>query len=124
MAKTIDGSLKQATIKGIITRIVNLPRQHMVMLTIDTRGTTISTYKSEFTLSEKITFKVDCSGLCKQKLLEALTFAAVGDEVTVIANRSENGKWLVSEMIDTPKLGREADDWLNDVDAEMARWNK
>ena len=124
MPKTIEGSLKQATIRGVITRIVNLPRQHMVMLTLDTRGTTINPHKSEFTLSEKITFKVDCSGLCKQKLLESLTFAAVGDEVTVTANKSENGKWQVEEMTNTPKLGRDADDWLNDVDAEMARWNK
>ncbi|MBR1825031.1 MAG: hypothetical protein IJ770_00390 [Alphaproteobacteria bacterium] len=108
-----------AVIKGVVARANYLQRQHLFMLTIDSSSTAID--GRELRIGERITIKVDCSGIDKLSLLESLTFLAAGDPVEVTMEKHNSHWQITKQIVATPKLGRDADDWLADVEEELKR---
>ncbi len=102
-----------ASVKGIAERVVNLKGNRQFLLTLGVRETSINGKAHQ--LGERITFRLDYSEIKTISNLETLLSISVGDWVFVTSEKGPKGTWSLIDINYEPSLGRDANDWLNDV---------
>lgn len=113
--------MAKAIIEGTVKRIAKLLYPDRTQVTVHTNKTIIDNH--EFTLGEKVTFEVGMFGISCCPFKAALYNLAPGDEVKVEFDMV-NGKWEVVNMENTPDIGRQVEDWFDDLSKDLEYWRK
>jgi hypothetical protein len=109
---------KKAILVGKVTRVAKLNKPSMVEFSAEISETKIG--EEFFTIGDKLNFEVNTFVSQKGPILKTMNNLAVGDKIEVEMEKSEAGKWEVAGLNHTPKRGRPAGDFLNDLEEKIA----